>query len=39
MLELELSTWDFAALRVIVEEAGGRITQFDGAPWCTAGPC
>jgi len=32
MLELELSTWDFAALQVIVEEAGGQITQFDGAP-------
>jgi histidinol-phosphatase len=32
MLELELSTWDFAALQVIVQEAGGRITQFDGAP-------
>ena len=32
MLELELATWDFAALQVIVEEAGGRITQFDGAP-------
>jgi len=32
MLELELSTWDFAALQVIVEEAGGRITQFDGSP-------
>ena len=32
MIELELATWDFAALQVIVEEAGGRITQFDGAP-------
>ena len=32
MLELELATWDFAALQVIVEEAGGRISQFDGAP-------
>jgi histidinol-phosphatase len=31
MLELDLSTWDFAALQVIVEEAGGRITQFDGS--------
>ena len=31
MLELELATWDFAALQVIVEEAGGRISQFDGA--------
>ena len=32
MLEAELATWDFAALRVIVEEAGGRMTQLDGAP-------
>ena len=32
MLELELATWDFAALQVIVEEAGGRMTQFDGSP-------
>jgi histidinol-phosphatase len=24
--------WDFAATSVIVEEAGGRITTFDGAP-------
>ena len=31
MLELELATWDFAALKVIVEEAGGRISQFDGS--------
>jgi histidinol-phosphatase len=32
MVELELATWDFAALKVIVEEAGGRISQFDGSP-------
>ncbi len=32
MLELDLATWDFAALQVIVEEAGGRISQFDGSP-------
>jgi histidinol-phosphatase len=30
--EPELSTWDWAALEVVVEEAGGRITQFDGSP-------
>jgi histidinol-phosphatase len=30
--EPELATWDWAALRVLVEEAGGRITQFDGSP-------
>ena len=31
MIELELATWDFAALKVIVEEAGGKISQFDGS--------
>jgi histidinol-phosphatase len=30
MVELELATWDFAALQVIVDEAGGRISRFDG---------
>lgn len=32
MIEAELNTWDFAALQVVVGEAGGRMTQFDGAP-------
>ena len=32
MIEPELATWDFAALKVIVEEAGGRMTRFDGGP-------
>ena len=32
MLEPELSLWDFAAMQVIVEEAGGRVTTFDGGP-------
>ena len=32
MLEPELSLWDFAAMQVIVEEAGGRMTTFDGSP-------
>lgn len=32
MMEPELATWDFAALRVIVQEAGGRMTRFDGGP-------
>ena len=31
MIELELATWDFAALKVIIEEAGGKISQFDGS--------
>jgi histidinol-phosphatase len=30
MLELDLSIWDVAAPAVIVEEAGGRITDFEG---------
>jgi histidinol-phosphatase len=32
MLEAELATWDFAATRIVVEEAGGRMTQLDGRP-------
>lgn len=32
MVEPELAIWDWAALQVIVEEAGGRITTFDGEP-------
>jgi histidinol-phosphatase len=33
MLEPALAIWDVAALEVIVEEAGGRITGFTGAPY------
>jgi histidinol-phosphatase len=32
MIESELATWDFAAVQVVVEEAGGRMTQLDGSP-------
>jgi histidinol-phosphatase len=32
MLEPALATWDVAALQVVVEEAGGRMTTFDGGP-------
>jgi histidinol-phosphatase len=32
MIESELATWDFAATRIVVEEAGGRMTQLDGEP-------
>lgn len=32
MLEPELATWDFAALKVVVEEAGGKVSTFDGKP-------
>lgn len=33
MAEPELRTWDVAALEVIVEEAGGRLTTLSGDPW------
>ena len=32
MIEPELNIWDYAAFQVVVEEAGGRVTQFDGSP-------
>lgn len=32
MVEPKLRIWDWAALQVIVEEAGGRMTQIDGSP-------
>lgn len=32
MVELELATWDWAALLVLIREAGGRMSQFDGSP-------
>lgn len=31
--ELNLQPWDFAAGVLIVEEAGGVVTDFSGAPW------
>ena len=30
--EMLLSPWDYAAGGLIVEEAGGRVTRFDGSP-------
>jgi histidinol-phosphatase len=32
MIEAQLATWDFAATRIIVEEAGGAMTQLTGEP-------
>jgi len=32
MIEPELNLWDYAAFQVVVEEAGGRVTQLDGSP-------
>lgn len=30
MLEIDLKTWDAAAPTLLVEEAGGLVTDFDG---------
>jgi len=32
VLEPELSIWDYAALEVVIREAGGSATTFDGEP-------
>ena len=32
MLEPELALWDYAALAVIVQEAGGRVSTLEGGP-------
>jgi histidinol-phosphatase len=32
MIEPELNVWDYAAFQIVVEEAGGRVTQLDGSP-------
>jgi histidinol-phosphatase len=37
MIEPALRTWDWAAMKVIVEEAGGRVTTFEGAPLTDGG--
>jgi len=31
--EMGLNPWDMAAGRLIIEEAGGRVTKFDGRPF------
>jgi histidinol-phosphatase len=31
MVELDLKPWDLAALKIVIEEAGGRFTDFTGA--------
>jgi myo-inositol-1(or 4)-monophosphatase len=33
-----LNPWDFAAAKLIVEEAGGKVTDFSGAPVSLFGP-
>ena len=37
--EYRLSPWDFAAGSLLIEEAGGVITQFDGSPITLDRPC
>ena len=32
MIEIDLKPWDMAALKIVVEEAGGRFTDFTGVP-------
>ena len=39
MAEPDLQSWDVAALSVIVAEAGGRLTDFSGAPFRGRGSC
>jgi histidinol-phosphatase len=39
MVEPELALWDVAALRPIVEEAGGRCSDLQGAPAVGPGGC
>ncbi len=39
MLEGEIAPWDIAAVQVIVEEAGGALTDVDGRARLDAGHC
>jgi histidinol-phosphatase len=32
MVELDLQPWDMAAVKIVIEEAGGRFTDFTGVP-------
>jgi histidinol-phosphatase len=36
-LEMGLKPWDLAACKIVVEEAGGRFTDFDGRPTIYSG--
>ncbi|MBI5070286.1 MAG: inositol phosphatase [Deltaproteobacteria bacterium] len=38
-LEAGVQLWDIAALQVLVEEAGGRFTDFEGRPSAAGGRC
>jgi histidinol-phosphatase len=39
MVEPILNLWDVAAVRVIVEEAGGRVSDLTGRGWADNAPC
>jgi histidinol-phosphatase len=39
MIEPVLAVWDIAALRPIVEEAGGRVSDLTGDGWVDEAPC
>jgi histidinol-phosphatase len=39
MIEPVLALWDVAALRPIVEEAGGQLSDLTGAGWANEAPC
>lgn len=39
MAEPSLAEWDVAALEVIIKEAGGRMSGFDGEPFRHGGSC
>ncbi len=38
-VEAGVQIWDIAALRILVEEAGGRFTDLDGKPTHSSGSC
>ncbi|MFL5369541.1 MAG: inositol monophosphatase family protein, partial [Myxococcales bacterium] len=38
-IEAGVQIWDIAALRVLVTEAGGRFTDFEGRPTHASGNC
>ncbi len=37
MIDVDLKPWDLGALKIIIEEAGGRFTDFSGTPTAFGG--
>jgi histidinol-phosphatase len=37
MLEVDVKPWDLAPLKILVEEAGGRFSDFAGVPTIYSG--